>query len=276
MTRLTPGDAIANGIPIHYYRSAGLPRRAGPPLMLIHGITDSGLCWPRVVEALGAEYPLVLPDARGHGLSAAPETGYAPADHAADIAGLIGALGLDRSILIGHSMGAMVSATVAARYPDLVRAVVLEDPPWRDMAKLATPEQLAAGRAEFRRRMAENKEKSEAEIIATAKKDSPLWAEEEFADWAVAKRQVSLNAVQYVDNPAPWQETVRAIRCPALLITADPALGAIVTPEATAEAQQLAPQLRAIYIPGAGHSIRREQFAPYLAAVRAFVEQNAG
>ena len=70
-----------------------------------------------------------------------------------------------------------------------------------------------------------------------------------------------------------WPATVRRITCPALLITADPALGALVTPESAAELQALAPQMRIAHIAGAGHSIHREQFARYIEAVRAFMAE---
>jgi len=47
-----------------------------------------------------------ITDARGHGLSNAPENGYSSSDHAADLAGFIDALGLERPAVGGHSMGA--------------------------------------------------------------------------------------------------------------------------------------------------------------------------
>ena len=64
---------------------------------------------------------------------------------------------------------------------------------------------------------------------------------------------------------------MRRITCPALLITADPALGALVTPESAAALQVLAPQTRIAHIAGAGHSIHREQFARYMDTVSAFL-----
>src|SRR5882672_8468662 len=66
------GDIVANGLRIHYSRTGG----DKPALVLSHGATDSGLCWTRVARALEADYDVILPDARGHGLSDAPPSGY--------------------------------------------------------------------------------------------------------------------------------------------------------------------------------------------------------
>src|SRR5258708_20213681 len=121
------GDVVANGVGIHYYRRGG----AKPALVLSHGATDSGLCWTRVARALESDFDVILPDARGHGLSDAPPSGYAISDRAADLAGLIDALGLVRPAVGGHSMGAATTLRLVADYPDLASCAVLEDPPFR-------------------------------------------------------------------------------------------------------------------------------------------------
>ena len=276
MSTLGSADIITNGIRIHYYRAAkSAQTRPWPSLVLLHGITDSCQCWPRVVNALASEYDMILPDARGHGLSDKPTTGYAPQDHAADIAGLIRGLELERPILIGHSMGAGVSATVAALYPDLVSGVILEDPPWRaEGDEPGTPQQQAIRADEWRKEIIERQLHTAAEIIASRKLEQPKWADEEFPDWAVAKQQVSPNVTQYITAPRKsWRELVGQIRCPALLITADVAEDAIVTPEVAAAAVKLMPKGRVVHIPGAGHNIRREQFEAYMTAVREFLAE---
>ena len=66
------GMVEANGIRQHYYRTGG-DRRT---LILLHGFTDNGLSWARVARALERDYDVVMVDARGHGLSDGPETGY--------------------------------------------------------------------------------------------------------------------------------------------------------------------------------------------------------
>ena len=108
MSNWSSGDVIANGIKIHYVRTGGTKL----PLVLAHGFSDNGLCWTRVAQVLEKDYDVIMADARGHGLSDAPESGYSAEDHAADLAGLIQALHLDKPALMGHSMGA---ATVAAK-----------------------------------------------------------------------------------------------------------------------------------------------------------------
>ncbi|MDQ1301728.1 MAG: hypothetical protein QG637_1650, partial [Chloroflexota bacterium] len=238
-------------------------------------ITDSGLCWPRVVNALADEYDMILPDARGHGLSNMPATGYAPQDHAADVAGLIRGLGLAQPILIGHSMGGGVAATIAALYPDLIGGVILEDPPWRAGADEGTPQEQVTRAAEWRQDILNRKALKGPELIAQRKREQPKWADEEFADWIVAKQQVSPEVTQYITSTRmPWREIAPRIVCPALLITADVTSGAIVTPATAAEAARLMPKCRIAHIAGAGHNIRREQFEAYMTVVREFLTES--
>jgi hypothetical protein len=54
------GDVETNGIRLHYTRTGGL----APPLVLAHGVTDSGLCWTPIAEALAADYDVIMVDAR--------------------------------------------------------------------------------------------------------------------------------------------------------------------------------------------------------------------
>src|SRR5439155_22026915 len=111
-------DVTANGLRIHYYRTGGYK----PPLLLSHGATDSGLCWTRVARDLESDYDVILPDARGHGLSDAPASGYTSGDRAADLAGFIDGLGLQRPAVGGHSMGAATTLRFVADYPDVPAA----------------------------------------------------------------------------------------------------------------------------------------------------------
>jgi len=261
------GFVDANGIAIHYHRTGGNK----PPVVLAHGITDNGLCWTQLAQALEGEYDLIMFDARGHGLSDAPAVGYAPEDQAADIAGLVQALGLERPVLVGHSMGAGNVAMTVATYPDLARCAILEDPPWR---VTYDPEERAAMVEAWRADIVDKKSWMQEEIIADGRVQRPTWAEAEWEPWADAKLQVNPTVFDWVDpqaSPTAWRDVVCKIGCPVLVVTADPALGAIVSPEAAQEAVRLNSGLQIAHIPDAGHNIRREQFEPYVEAVAAFL-----
>src|SRR5690349_23872155 len=111
MTTWTSAVCEVNGINIHYLRTGG----AKPPLVLLHGLTGSGACWSPLARALAAEFDVVMPDARGHGNSSTPLTGYRYEDHARDVIGLIRELGLAASVLLGSSMGGLTAALVASQ-----------------------------------------------------------------------------------------------------------------------------------------------------------------
>ena len=138
-----------------------------------------------------ADYDVVMVDARGHGRSAAPEQGYGSADHANDLAGVIRALGLKRPAVLGHSMGAASTLALAGLYPDLPRAILLEDPPpwWTPAAAQESPARLAA----LRQGIIELKRKTREELIAHARSGSPTWPEAELGPWADAKLRFSFN-----------------------------------------------------------------------------------
>jgi N-formylmaleamate deformylase len=261
------GDIRVNGLRLHYTRTGG----DKPQVVLVHGFSDDGLCWTPVAEVLGGEFDIIMVDARGHGRSEGPEQGYGPADMAGDLAGVIAGLGLQRPAVLGHSMGAATTLVLAGTRPHLVRAILLEDPPAWWVASSA-PESDAQRWAGMRARMIERKRKTREELIAEQRALSPSWSEAELGPWADAKLRFSFNALDHVGpGTMDWQATLRGITCPALLITADPALEAIVSEEDAAAMRALVPQLRVAHIPGAGHNVRREQFARYLDIVHTFL-----
>ncbi len=263
------GDIEVNGLRLHYVRTGG----DKPQVVLAHGFSDDGLCWTPVAEVLALEYDVIMVDARGHGRSDGPEQGYGSAEHAGDLAGVITGLGLRRPAVLGHSMGAATALVLAGMYPDRAGAILLEDPPaW--WVATSSPELAAERQAQMRSRIIELKRKIREELIADARANSPRWPEAELGPWADAKLRFSFNALNRLGAAAvDWQATLRRITCPALLITADPEQGALVTEESAREIHALVPQLRIAHIPGAGHNIRREQFDRYIDAVRSFLAE---
>jgi len=264
-----------NGLRIHYTRTGG----AKPPLVLAHGVTDDGLCWTPVAKALEPEYDVIMVDARGHGLSDAPEQGYGPTEQAEDLRGVIAGLGLTRPAILGHSMGAATTLVLAGKYPDVPGAILLEDPPPWWMPARKEPDGDGEQAAGMRAWLTGLKSKTREELIAEGRAASPTWSEEELEPWADAKLRFSPNVLNLFDVNAAasvdWAVVLPRIACPALLIRSDPERGGIVSAESAAALQALIPHLEVVHTGGAGHNIRRDQLARYLDVVRVFLAQTA-
>ena len=271
MNKWISDDIVSHGTKLHYYRTGGQKQ----PLVLIHGISDDGLCWSPVAKVLAADYDVIMVDLRGHGKSAAPDDGYDYQTIATEVAGLITGLGLEKPVVMGHSLGAMTSLTIAGLFPDLPEAIILEDPPafWRTMPP--SKEELDH-RAGMRAGFYDVKRKTRAELLEVARTEHPFWSQAEIDPWADSKHRFSLKITQMLDSretvPANFPTLLGQIRCPALLLTADPTRGAILTDKDVSELQGLLPQLQREHIPGAGHNIRRDQYPVYMQTIRAFLE----
>ena len=100
---------------------------AGQPILCIHGITANCRCWDTMAAALRSEYHLIAMDLRGRGLSDKPSKGYALAYHLQDIKCLLDDLGLDRVVIMGHSLGAFIGLAFAAAYPERMDRLILVD-----------------------------------------------------------------------------------------------------------------------------------------------------
>lgn len=261
-------DKIAtNGISLFYTRSGG----DKPPVVLAHGFSDDGLCWTPVAEQLEAKFDVIMVDARGHGRSDAPERGYNPIEMAADLAGVITALDLEKPAVLGHSMGGSTAMALAGLYPDLPGAILIEDSGARNYMAGDNAE-AQARRRQWRERIINLQSKTRAEIVEYARNDMPTWSEAELGPWADAKLRFNTNALNRDGSgDVDWPHILRSITCPALLLYADQELGGGVTTERATEMQALVPQLEVVHIPGAGHNIRREQFALYMDAVTTFL-----
>jgi N-formylmaleamate deformylase len=212
-------------------------------------------------------------DARGHGRSDAPEQGYTPTDMATDLAGVITGLGIKKPAVLGYSMGGSATMALAGLFPDLPGAILIEDSGARNF--MAGDSAEAQERLkQWRARLINLQSKTREALIEHARTDTPTWSEAELGPWADAKLRFNLTALNRQGaSDVDWDKILSSITCPALLLIADPERGGGVTPERAAEMQALVPQLQVVHISGAGHNIRREQFAPYMEAVSNFLAQ---
>jgi pimeloyl-ACP methyl ester carboxylesterase len=260
----TDGYVMANGIRIHYWRSGG----NRPPMVMAHGSSDDGLCWTNLAKEIQDGYDIIMFDARGHGLSD-PPTPSDPADvQVEDLAALIRALKLERPILMGHSMGSASVAQFAARYPDVPRAVILEDPALVRPATPATgvtPPTVDERQATI---LARNNT-SEQELVAGCMKSSPKWGQSECEFWAPSKRRhhPATAAIGTGSRP-PMTELFVKITAPTLILKAD-AQGDLRKQNENVAANL--PKGKIVHIEGAGHNVRRENKAQTLEVLRAFL-----
>jgi pimeloyl-ACP methyl ester carboxylesterase len=119
-----------NGISIAYERHG-----KGRPLVLLHGYPLDHSIWEPLVPLLENDFDVILPDLRGFGKSQAGGQNYAISDFAADVAGLLDQLEIEKAAVVGHSMGGYAALAFARAYPGrlaglgLVSSQALADTP---------------------------------------------------------------------------------------------------------------------------------------------------
>lgn len=262
----TDGYVVANGIRIHYWRTGGNK----PPLVMAHGSSDDGLCWTNLAREFQDQYDIIMFDARGHGLTDPPSPSDPPDVQVEDLAGLIKELKLVRPILMGHSMGSSSVARFAAKYPDVARAVILEDPGLARPATAPAPAATAAPTPERRRMtiLARNNTTEEA-LVAGCMKNSPKWGQSECEFWAPSKRRHHPATVANVPSTLPRVgELFPQITAPTLILKAD-AQGDLR--KQNEEVASRLPRGKIVHIEGAGHNVRRENKAQTIAVMKAFL-----
>lgn len=270
----TQNDLLVNGIRLHYYRTGNGDKR---PLVLVHGFSDNGLCWTPVACELEPDYDVIMPDLRAHGLSERVQPGD-NVDMAADLAELIRILDLERPMICGHSMGALVTYQMGVRFPELVSALVLEDPPWW----LSQPDQTAPPDEPADSPIA-IWAKSLAcqtldELLVAYRQDHPTWPEELLRPMCESKKQLDATITDIMTprmhaQEVNWLTTLQNVAHPMLVFAGNPELGGIVTPEVVAKARELNPNVNFVVVSDVGHLIRFEKYTIFIDTLRRFLMQ---
>jgi pimeloyl-ACP methyl ester carboxylesterase len=239
-----------------HYAERGERREGSPPVLLVHGAGASSAIWMMAMARLARAFRVVAIDLPGHGPSPLPEGG--PAALALEayrdaVGALAGTLCLGPSVLVGHSMGALVAIEAALAWPEKVRGLVLcaaaPRLPVRD-------ELLALIRAEHARVPAWLAEH------ALSPRARPAVRRGFVAAGVVTSAAVTLADFEAV-RAADLTERARALPCPVLWL--DGADDAIVGPvgERPGEARRLE---------GVGHLVPIEAPGAVAEAVAAVVE----
>lgn len=114
---------IAGDLTFHYVQWG----EQGSPIICPHGLTANAYCFQALADELSSTHRVFAYDLRGRGDSDKPESGYSLSIHAADLADIIEALELDRPIVMGHSLGAMIGLYFAAHHPEQLSKLILLD-----------------------------------------------------------------------------------------------------------------------------------------------------
>ncbi len=107
-----------------YYRDYS-SNKSGVPLVLLHGFTLDSRMWFETAEFFKDDYRVILPDARGHGKSDAPETGYSRSHRVEDVVALMDALKIDKAHIVGLSMGGTTAIGLALEHQDRLATMTL-------------------------------------------------------------------------------------------------------------------------------------------------------
>lgn len=249
---------------------------SGPPLLLLHGVTSRWQNFLNVMPMFAQRWHVIAADLRGHGRSGHVKGHYGLMEYAADVIALLRHLGDGPAVLIGHSLGAMISIGVASEAPGLVRAVVLEDPPLG-----AFDGRPFAVRPEYDRFVATRDLAREG--LSTAELASRLAAQMPEADpVAVRSRAASVSQIDpdvltfIIENRSiddyDLGDRLRRIMCPTLLLQGNPELGGALADVEATWAASLIPDCSHISLPRVGHGIRAADAQAFGQTVMSFLE----
>ncbi|MBU9762307.1 alpha/beta hydrolase [Mycobacterium sp. TNTM28] len=242
-------------------------------VILLHGYSASVQWWDRVAPQLARDQRVIAIDLVGHGGS---EATTAASDYTADgqasaVHNALVALGVRDAVLVGHSMGGKVAATLAQRYPDLVERVVVSDTPGSEelVAMPALGNMVCwpvIGPALDRFRSVDAI--TESTLQSGFADDYPV---PEFAHRSL--EQLTYSGVCDSKAPAvPVTKTLAALHKPVLVLWGEQD---VLTPTAPNVERYTAAGLAPVVLKGSGHSPMVERPEQFVAAVTDFVRNPA-
>jgi pimeloyl-ACP methyl ester carboxylesterase len=245
-----------------------------PGVLMLHGGAAHAHWFDRVAGAFADRFHVLALDQRGHGESQWPvPPAYATEDFAGDLLAVIDALGWERVILVGHSMGGHNSMAFSAWHPERVRGlVILDSRPSIPVERLST----LRGRGQQRTRRPYPSRAAAAEAFR-------LVPRETVADPAFLRHLGELGVVERdggwfyrfdpdanrLRNPADGWTLLPRITAPTLVIRAE--LSPNLPPEHVARIRQLVPHAAVVEIPHAYHHVTLDAPEPVVTALDRFL-----
>jgi len=277
-------EVVVEGAGESFALSVAEAGAGGRPLVLIHGFTGAKEDFTDWLDLLAERgWHVIAPDQRGHGTSPKPaaEEAYSFDGFAADLLGLLDAMGWSTAVALGHSMGGMVLQTAAVGAPHRFEAIVLMDT--AHSALHADPDliELAIGiaRTEGMAALMAAQDALDGDTALGNDIDRRLKAERTgYLEFSQRKMLASspamyasmIRAITDVDGGHDRLDALRALTMPALVLVGEHDVAFVKPSERMAAAL---PQAELVVIPGAAHSPQFESPDPWWAALQSFLDR---
>ena len=266
---------LVNGLNFHYLEWGD---SANPTVLMLHGALQQGHSWDFISLALSGEFHILALDQRGHGDSdRAPEGDYSVEAQQADIDGLVEALGLDRFILIGHSMGGRNAYVWASRHPKALKALVIVDTgpeiQLRGQDRIRQfrelPDELDSFE-EFAQRVQEYTGRSREQTLGALKYSIRQRTDGKWT-WKYDKLMRAPGRRDSGWTPEQLWECIGLIDCPTLVVRGSQS--DLFLEETMNRMQQVIPDCVTVTIPRAGHLVQGDNPVDFLVAVRDLLQR---
>lgn len=243
-------------------------RGTGPAVVLLHGTSANHAVWEPVADALDDHATVIALDQRGHGRSGKPASGYTGKDFAADVVKVLDALGIEKALVAGHSLGGRNAWLVGALHPERATGVVVVDyTPYVERDVLDELQVRVAGGFRSFADVEEIENYLRArytKILPGAVSRRATWGYQQQQDgrWVARADQRAMN--QLIDGfRTPWAEEFRSVQVPMTHLRGS--TSAIVSEAAWNTAIADRPGDRWVVVDGADHYIP-EEFPDLVAA----------
>jgi pimeloyl-ACP methyl ester carboxylesterase len=249
---------------------------SGTPLVMLHGLMGRWQTFLPLLPAFLVRYHTYALDLRGRGLSGRVPGSYFISNDAEDVIAFLRNKVTEPAVLLGHSLGAIVSILVAAEAPDLIRAVVLEDPPLAELSNDKTS--LSDAHKTFRAlrdMMIKDASMDDkwSELTTIFPKLDDLQTRYSLKTWSQCDPEIPTLVIEqrYFEH-YHFEKLLPRIKCPVFLIQGNPSSGGALSDRNAGLAVSLLGDCVHIYLEDVGHGIHAEQPAIFSQMVCDFVE----
>lgn len=236
---------LENGLSLSYVE---MGPAEGQPILLLHGYTDNSRSWSLLAPYLAGRR-LIAIDLRGHGGSDAPACCYGLDSLASDVDGFMEAIGVKNADVVGHSLGSMTAATLAAYYPERVDELVLISTAakvpegasgwlWDNVPQMKRP---IDPDSEFMMNWYSNPTPVDKDFLSRERAESAAASE---ATWMGVLRALTLT---------DWTQIAARVKAPTLILWGDQ--DGFFDADSQAHIKQILPQAKHETFEGRGHNM---------------------